>query len=130
MPRDLSRSRSPSYRRRHSPSPVGNKYSRRSRRDRGRSPNSSYSYSRRKSRSLTPRRRRSRSPATRRHKSRSLTPRRYKKQRSRSSSLTPTHKSSSPSLGLIEQKNATEKLKKEEEKKRYIDIVLFAFPFL
>ncbi|KAF6172725.1 hypothetical protein GIB67_000783 [Kingdonia uniflora] len=41
MPRTVSRS--PSYRRRHSPSPVGHRYSRRSRRDRSRSP---YSYGR------------------------------------------------------------------------------------
>lgn len=41
MPRDLSRS--PSYRRRHSPSPVGYRHGRKSRRVRSRSP---YSYSR------------------------------------------------------------------------------------
>ncbi|KAK0590201.1 hypothetical protein LWI29_023898 [Acer saccharum] len=114
MPRELShsRSRSPSYRRRHSPSP---RYSRRSRRDRSRSP---FSHSRRKSRSISPRRRKARSPTPRRHKSRSPTPRRHKRQRSGSLSLSPTHKSLSPSLGSVEQKNASEKLRKEEEDKK------------
>ncbi|MFQ6648782.1 hypothetical protein Gotur_021832 [Gossypium turneri] len=48
MPRDMSRlrSRSPSYRRRQSPSPVRHRYGRRSRRDRSLSPYSSYSNSR------------------------------------------------------------------------------------
>lgn len=79
---------------------------------------------RRKSRSISPRRRKGRSPSSRRCKSRSLTPRHYKRQRSRSSSLSPTHKSSSPSLGSLEQKNASEKLRKEEEeKKRYISSI-------
>ncbi|CAB4298222.1 unnamed protein product [Prunus armeniaca] len=130
MPRDLARSqsRSPSYRRRRSPSPVGHRGSRRSRRDRSRSPYSSYSYSRRKSRSISPKRRRSRSPTPRRRKSRSPTPRRrksrspvlkrYKRQRSRSSSLSPIRKSSTSSLGLLEQKNASEKLRKEEEEEK------------
>ncbi|MBA0655339.1 hypothetical protein Goklo_007834 [Gossypium klotzschianum] len=90
---------------------------------------------RRKSRSISPRRRKSRSPITRRHKSRSPTPKRYKRLRSRSSSLSPVHKSSSPSLGSIERKNASEKLKKEEEeRKRYIKYYLlfadyFCFSF-
>lgn len=76
---------------------------------------------RRKSRSVSPRRRRSRSATPRRRRSRSRSPRHHKRQRSQSSSLSPVHKSSSPSLGSIERKNASEKLKKEEEeKKRYI----------
>ncbi|KAM7250885.1 hypothetical protein ACFE04_022768 [Oxalis oulophora] len=73
---------------------------------------------RRKSRSISPRRRKSRSPP-RRHRSRSLTPKRNKRQRSKSSSLSPTRKTSSTSIGLTERKNAGEKLKIEvEEKKR------------
>ncbi|KAA3460913.1 Ribosomal protein S7 [Gossypium australe] len=72
----------------------------------------------RKSHSISPRRRKSRSPITRHHKSRSPTPKHYKRQRSRSSSLSPVHKSSSPSLGSIERKNACEKLKKEEEDRK------------
>lgn len=76
---------------------------------------------RRKSRSASPRRRRSRSPAIRRRRSRSPTPRRHKRQRSKSSSLSPLPKSRSPSLTSTEHKNALEKLKKEEEeRKRYI----------
>ena len=76
---------------------------------------------RRKSCSISPRHHKSRSPTARHLKSRSPTPKRYKRQRSRSSSLSPTHKSSSPSLGSIVHKNASEKLKKEEEeRKRYI----------
>lgn len=81
---------------------------------------------RRKSRSVSPRRRRSRSPTLRRRRSHSRTPRHYKRQRSRSSSLSPVLKSSSPSLGSIERKNATENLRKEEEeKKRYISYFTF-----
>lgn len=131
MPRDLSRS--PSYRRRYSPSPVGHRYSRRSRRDRSRSPYSS-SYSRRKSRSITPRRRKSRSPSPRRRRSPSSPiPRRYKRQRSRSSSLSSTRKSASPSFESTERNNANEKLRKdEEEKKRYTQNFrpLLVLPFL
>ena len=82
---------------------------------------------RRKSRSISPRHRRSRSPP-RRHKSRSPTPRNYKRQRSRSSSLSPIRKSSSSSLGSIERKNASEKLRiEEEEKKRYINHITYVF---
>lgn len=74
---------------------------------------------RRRSRSISPRRRKSRSPTPRRHKSRTPTPRRHKRQRSRSTSLSPINKS--PSIGSLERKNASEKLKiDEEEKKRYI----------
>lgn len=78
---------------------------------------------RRKSRSVSPRRRRSRShsPTPRRRRSHSRTPRRHKRQRSRSVSPSPIHKSSSPSIGSIERKNAHEKMRKEEEeKKRYV----------
>ncbi|KAA3463320.1 F-box family protein [Gossypium australe] len=132
MPRDMSRlrSRSPSYRRRQSPSPVRERYRRRSRRDRSLSPYSSYSHSRRKSRSISPRRYKSRSPSARRHKSRSPTPKRYKRQRSRSSSLSPTHKSSSPNVGSIDCKNACEKLKKEEEERKRSCQNLNSFPGL
>ncbi|CAL8108336.1 unnamed protein product [Prunus armeniaca] len=73
---------------------------------------------RRKSRSPTPRRRKSRSPTPRRRKSRSPVLKRYKRQRSRSSSLSPIRKSSTSSLGLLEQKNASEKLRKEEEEEK------------
>ncbi|CAL5438844.1 unnamed protein product [Camellia sinensis] len=134
MGRDKDLSRSPSYRRRYSPSPapVRDRYSRRSRRDRSRSP---YSYSRRlfhgieeaapslflairRSRSISPRRRKSPSPTPRRRKSRSPTPRHYKRQTSISNSLSPPSKSHSPSSGSIERKNAIEKLRKEEEEKK------------
>ncbi|KAF9608433.1 hypothetical protein IFM89_009799 [Coptis chinensis] len=110
-------SRSPSYRRRYSPSsPVGHRHSRRSRRDRSRSP---YSRSRRRSRSTSPRRHKSRSPTPRRRTIRSPTPRRHKKRRSTSSSVSPiNNKSSSPSVGAIDRKNAIEKLKIEEEEKK------------
>lgn len=75
---------------------------------------------RRKSRSISPRRRKSRSPSPRHRKSRSPTPRRYKRQKSSATSLSPMHKSSSPSLGSVDHKNASEKVRKEEEeKKRY-----------
>ena len=80
---------------------------------------------RRRSRSGTPRRRRSRSPTLRRRKSRSPTPRRHKRQRSRSTSLSPPPKSRSPSVVSTERKNAIEKLRKEEEeKKRYLHLFL------
>lgn len=83
---------------------------------------------RRKSRSPTPRRRRSRSPPIRRRRSRSSTPRRHKRQRSISSSLSPLPKSPSPSLKSNEQKNALEKLRKEEEeRKRYCFMLKFLF---
>ncbi|CAB4267772.1 unnamed protein product [Prunus armeniaca] len=78
----------------------------------------SISPKRRKSRSPTPRRRKSRSPTPRRRKSRSPVLKRYKRQRSRSSSLSPIRKSSTSSLGLLEQKNASEKLRKEEEEEK------------
>lgn len=75
---------------------------------------------RRKSRSISPRRRKSRSPSPRHRKSRSPTPRRYKKQKNSATSLSPIPKSSSPSLGSVDHKNACEKVRKdEEEKKRY-----------
>ncbi|XXG70854.1 hypothetical protein AAC387_Pa07g0244 [Persea americana] len=119
MPRSLSRSKSPPYRRRYSPSPVGHSYSRRSRRDRSRSPYSN-SYSRRKS-PLSPRRGKSRSRTPRRWRSRSSTPRRYRRQRSRSSTKSPIHKSGSPSPST-DNKNAIERLRKEEEKKRLHEI--------
>nr|DAD24587.1 TPA_asm: hypothetical protein HUJ06_026052 [Nelumbo nucifera] len=73
------------------------------------------SFTRRKSHSISPRRRKSRSPTTRRRKSRSPTPRRHKRQRSRSTTVSPINRSRSPSLGSTERKNAIEKLKKEEE---------------
>ncbi|RYR35553.1 hypothetical protein Ahy_A10g050697 isoform C [Arachis hypogaea] len=72
----------------------------------------------RKSRSISPRGHRSRSPTPRRHRSRSPATKRYRRHRSRSSSLSPVHKSSSSSLGSIEQKNVVDKQRKEEEKKR------------
>ena len=81
---------------------------------------------RRKSRSISPRHHKSRSPTPRRRKSRSPTPKRYKRYRSRSSSLSPTRKSSSPSLGSIEHKTVIEKQKKEEEKKRYNSCLSFS----
>ncbi|KAG5529013.1 hypothetical protein RHGRI_029621 [Rhododendron griersonianum] len=73
---------------------------------------------RRRSRSGSPRRRRSRSPASRRRRSRSPTPKRYKRQRSRSTSLSPLPKSRSPSVVSNGKKNAVEKLRKEEEEKK------------
>ena len=80
-----------------------------------------YSLYRRKSRSISPRRNRSRSRTPRHHRSRSPTSRSYKKQRRRSSSSSLHRRSSSSSLGSIEQKSTSEKLKKEEERKRYIN---------
>lgn len=79
----------------------------------------SLSSRRRKSRSPTPRRHKSRSPTPRRRKSRSPMPRRSKKQRKRSTSLSPSSSSPSTSAGSKEMKDASEKLRKEEEKKRY-----------
>ncbi|KVI10999.1 hypothetical protein Ccrd_010595 [Cynara cardunculus var. scolymus] len=72
----------------------------------------------RRSRSISPRRhrRRSRSPTPRRRRSRSSTPRRHKRQKSRSSSLSPIAKS--PGIGSIECKIVGENLKKEEEDER------------
>lgn len=72
---------------------------------------------RRKSPSISPRRHKSRSPTVRRRKSRSPTTKRHRRQRSISSSLSPTH-SSSPILGSVERKNAIEKLRKEVEEER------------
>ena len=85
---------------------------------------------RRRSRSISPHRRKIRSPTLRRRKSRSPTPRRHKRQRSRSTSLSSISKS--PSTGSLEQKNASEKLRKEEEeKKRYNNYRATLFsPFL
>lgn len=92
---------------------------------------------RRKSRSITPRRRKSRSPSPRRRRSPSSPiPRRYRRQRSKSSSLSPIPKSTSPSFESPEH-NTNEKLRKdEEEKKRYTQNfrslleLLFLFYFL
>lgn len=87
--------------------------------------NGFYVLYRRRSCSISPQRRKGRSPTPRRRKSRSPIRRRHKRQRSRSSSLSPARKSSSASLGSVEQKNASEKLRKEEEdKKRYISSIL------
>ncbi|KAK3211366.1 hypothetical protein Dsin_016072 [Dipteronia sinensis] len=119
MPRSLSRS--PSYRRRYSPSPVAHRYSRRSKRERSRSLSRSpfsNSHSRRRSHSSSPRRRRNRSPSYRRHKSRSPTPRKHNRRQGSSRSLSPLSKSSGPSSTSSERKNAIEKLKKEEEEKK------------
>ncbi|KAK2969586.1 hypothetical protein RJ640_023698, partial [Escallonia rubra] len=159
MPRSISRS--PPYRRRYSPSPVGRRHTRRSRRDRsspytrfnndlqivankdvheevkGRitaitsktvnirtinlelcCPITNVSLHRRRSRSGTPRRHRSRTPTLRRGRSPSPTAKRHKRQRSRSSSLSPLPKSRSPSLTSTERKNALQKLRKEEEVKK------------
>nr|GEV61708.1 hypothetical protein [Tanacetum cinerariifolium] len=115
MARDRELSRSPSYKRRRysrSPSPKYNNRRDRTRRDRDRS---SYNYSRRKSRSLSPRhrRRRSHSPTSRRHRSRSLTSRRHKRQKRKSPSLSP--KAKSPSIGSLVNKIMDEKLNKEQE---------------
>lgn len=83
-------------------------------------PNCLKFFNRRKSPSPSPRWRKSRSPTPRRRKSRSPSPRRYKRQRSRSTTTSPICKSRSPSVVSVERKNATEKLRKEEEdKKRY-----------
>lgn len=105
MPRSLSRS--PSYKRRRSPSPVSHRHSRRSRRDRDRSP-----YSRSHNRHRSP------SPPVRRRKSRSPSPRRHKRHRTRSTSRSPIRKSKSSSIGLSEQKLALDKLRQEEEEKK------------
>ncbi|GMH25074.1 hypothetical protein Nepgr_026917 [Nepenthes gracilis] len=92
---------------------------RRNRRDRSRSPYSSHSHSRRKSRSISPRRRRkSHSRSPRRQTSRSLTLRRYRRRQYNSTSLSPIQKSRSPSLGSVERRNASEKLKQEEEERQ------------
>ncbi|KAL5752211.1 hypothetical protein ACOSP7_022398 [Xanthoceras sorbifolium] len=112
MPRSRL-SGSPSYRRRHSPSGVGHRYGRRSRRERSRSPSLSpiyVSHTRRRSHSISPRR-----PSYRRRKSRSPTPRRHRRQGSRSSSSLspPLSKSSAPSPT-----DAIQLLKKEEEQKK------------
>ncbi|KVI01766.1 hypothetical protein Ccrd_019947 [Cynara cardunculus var. scolymus] len=74
----------------------------------------------RRSRSISPRRhRKSRSPTPRRRKSRSPTPRRHRRQKSRSTSLSPI--ANSPSIESIERKVVSEKTKIEEEqqKKRF-----------
>ncbi|XP_021774014.1 uncharacterized protein At1g10890-like isoform X2 [Chenopodium quinoa] len=71
---------------------------------------------RRKS-SISPRRHQNRSRTPRRHRSRSASPRRYRRRRSNSTSLSPVH-TPSPTLDSVEQKNANEKLKLEEEKQR------------
>ncbi|XP_057870983.2 uncharacterized protein At1g10890 isoform X3 [Cryptomeria japonica] len=105
MPRTISRS--PSYKRRRSPSPVSHRQSRRSRRDRSPSP-----YSR------SHHRRRSPSPSHRRHKSRSPSERRHKRNKSRSPSRSPIRRSKSPSIGLSERKRTTDKLREEEEEKK------------
>ncbi|PKA53501.1 hypothetical protein AXF42_Ash008997 [Apostasia shenzhenica] len=114
MPR--SPSRSPSIRRRRSPSPGNHRYigSRRSRRDRSRSP---YSY-RRRSPSPLPRWRDNRSPTPRRRKSRSPSPRRHKRMRSRSTTRSPVRNSQSPSARLVDGNTSIEKLRKEEEEKK------------
>ncbi|KAJ8628765.1 hypothetical protein MRB53_022088 [Persea americana] len=66
---------------------------------------------------LSPRRGKSHSRTPRRRRSRSSTPRRYRRQRSRSSTKSPIHKSGSPSLST-DNKNAIERLRKEEEEKK------------
>ncbi|KAJ0794399.1 hypothetical protein HanLR1_Chr00c3255g0871821 [Helianthus annuus] len=71
-------------------------------------------------------RRRSRSISPRRHrKSPSPVPRRHKRQKSRSTSLSPVAKS--PSIGPTERKIVTVKTKieDEEQKKRYITSQIF-----
>lgn len=87
---------------------------------------------RRQRRSLSSRHR-SRSPTPRRRKSRSPTPKRNKRQRKRSTSSSPL--SASPRTDTKEMKDATEKLKtEEEEKKRYnyynYDLLPFMFTSL
>ncbi|KAK3022496.1 hypothetical protein RJ639_046711 [Escallonia herrerae] len=81
-------------------------------------PVTNVSLHRRRSRSGTPRRYRSRTPTLRRGRSPSPTAKRHKRQRSRSSSLSPLPKSRSPSLTSTERKNALQKLRKEEEVKK------------
>ncbi|KAL3350128.1 hypothetical protein AABB24_022905 [Solanum stoloniferum] len=80
----------------------------------------SLQFMRKRSRSLSPRRRKSRSPATRRHKSRS--PRNHRRQRSRSTSLSPIGKSPGSSIGSKEQKGISEKNKLDEEEKKRIQV--------
>lgn len=70
-------------------------------------------------------RHKSRSPTPRRHKSRSPTPKRNERQRKRSTSSSPL--SASPLTGTKEMKDATVKLKTEEEdKKRYNTFIIFS----
>lgn len=74
---------------------------------------------RHKSRSISPRRRKSRSVSPRRRKSRSPAQRRYRRKRSRSITSSPISKAQSPHLGAAENKNAIDKQRLEEEKKRW-----------
>ncbi|KAL3714350.1 hypothetical protein ACJRO7_006299 [Eucalyptus globulus] len=62
----------------------------------------------------------------RHHRSCSPTPKCYRRQKSRNSSLAPTHSSSNPSLGSVECKSANEKLRKEEEERKRMDKVVEA----
>uniref|UniRef100_A0A0A8XNJ8 Uncharacterized protein n=1 Tax=Arundo donax TaxID=35708 RepID=A0A0A8XNJ8_ARUDO len=83
-------------------------------------PNNDNLWSRRKSPSPSPRRRKSRSPSPiRRRKSRSPSQKRYRRKRSRSVTSSPITKSQSPRLGPAENKNAIDKQRLEEEKKRW-----------
>uniref|UniRef100_K3ZP94 Uncharacterized protein n=1 Tax=Setaria italica TaxID=4555 RepID=K3ZP94_SETIT len=76
-------------------------------------------YRRRRSPSPSPRRRKSRSPSPRRRKSQSPSQKHYRRKRSPSVTSSPITASQSSHLGLAENKNATDKQRLEEEKKRW-----------
>ncbi|GMH06740.1 hypothetical protein Nepgr_008580 [Nepenthes gracilis] len=73
---------------------------------------------RRKSRSISPRSHKSRSRTPKHGANPSYKPMHYRRHQSNNSSFSPQRKSHSPSLGSVERKNATEKLKHEEEERQ------------
>lgn len=85
---------------------------------------------RRQRRSLSSRTHKSRSSTPRRRKSRSPTPKRTKRQRKRSTSSSPLSASPSIRTGTKEMKDASEKLKTEEEEKKRYNYHNFILPLL
>lgn len=84
---------------------------------------------RRQRRSLSSRRQKSRSPTPRHRKSRSPTPKQNKRQKKQSTTSSPLRASPNVRTGTKEMKDASEKLKTdEEEKKRYKKVIWVIFP--